>query len=124
MSSSSSTIRARPTATSKSSTMTSESSAISSGQNVAAYGSTPVGIFSIKPSDETSNTSTTTTSTASTTRNNSSKKDTLSRTCTLDELPEWMHDNPAILTGYRRETFSYKKCIDSLWFLHNESGKT
>ncbi|KAG0303698.1 hypothetical protein BGZ98_006395 [Dissophora globulifera] len=41
--------------------------------------------------------------------------------CTWDELPEWMHDNPAIWTGYRRPTFSYKKCLASLGYLHNES---
>ncbi|KAG0076569.1 hypothetical protein BGZ93_003941, partial [Podila epicladia] len=29
--------------------------------------------------------------------------------CTWAELPAWMQDNPAILTGYRRETFSYRK---------------
>ncbi|KAG0238535.1 hypothetical protein BGW42_004297 [Actinomortierella wolfii] len=41
--------------------------------------------------------------------------------CDWADLPHWMQDNPAILTGYRRETFSYKKCLASLWFLHNES---
>lgn len=43
--------------------------------------------------------------------------------CHWDELPAWMQDNPAIFTGYRRPTFSYKKCAASLGFLHNESGK-
>ncbi|KAF9427349.1 hypothetical protein BGZ94_005068 [Podila epigama] len=41
--------------------------------------------------------------------------------CTWAELPAWMQDNPAILTGYRRETFSYRKSIASLGYLHNES---
>ncbi|KAG0340939.1 hypothetical protein BG004_006220 [Podila humilis] len=41
--------------------------------------------------------------------------------CTWAELPAWMRDNPAILTGYRRETFSYRKAIKSLGYLHNES---
>ncbi|KAF9184117.1 hypothetical protein BGZ51_003555 [Haplosporangium sp. Z 767] len=42
--------------------------------------------------------------------------------CDWADLPHWMQDNPAIWTGYRRPTFSYKKCIASLGFLHNESG--
>ncbi|KAF9101934.1 hypothetical protein BGX29_005132 [Mortierella sp. GBA35] len=41
--------------------------------------------------------------------------------CSWDDLPHWMQDNPAIWTGYRRPTFSYKKCAASLGFLHNES---
>ncbi|KAF9994499.1 hypothetical protein BGZ79_000745 [Entomortierella chlamydospora] len=41
--------------------------------------------------------------------------------CTWDDLPQWMRDNPAIVTGYRRATYSYYKCIRSLWFLHNET---
>ncbi|KAF9328808.1 hypothetical protein BG006_008083 [Podila minutissima] len=41
--------------------------------------------------------------------------------CTWAELPAWMQDNPAILTGYRRETFSYRKSLASLGYLHNES---
>ncbi|KAF9100490.1 hypothetical protein BGX27_000370 [Mortierella sp. AM989] len=41
--------------------------------------------------------------------------------CTWDDLPQWMRDNPAILSGYRRATYSYYKCIRSLWFLHNET---
>ncbi|KAG0367063.1 putative hemolysin-III channel protein Izh2 [Gamsiella multidivaricata] len=32
-----------------------------------------------------------------------------------------MQDNPAILTGYRRATYSYHKCLRSLGYLHNES---
>ncbi|KAF9580261.1 hypothetical protein BGW38_003166 [Lunasporangiospora selenospora] len=44
-----------------------------------------------------------------------------SRTCTWAELPPWMKDNPAIRTGYRRPTLSYRKSIASLWYLHNES---
>ncbi|KAG0257451.1 hypothetical protein DFQ27_005142 [Actinomortierella ambigua] len=42
--------------------------------------------------------------------------------CDWADLPHWMQDNPAILTGYRRQTFSHKKCLSSLWFLHNESA--
>ncbi|KAF9937582.1 hypothetical protein BGZ67_001093 [Mortierella alpina] len=41
--------------------------------------------------------------------------------CTWADLPHWMQDNPAIWTGYRRPTFSYRKCLASLGFLHNES---
>ena len=38
------------------------------------------------------------------------------------ELPVWQQDNHYIVGGYRRETGSFKKCFDSLFFLHNESG--
>ncbi|ORZ04725.1 putative hemolysin-III channel protein Izh2 [Lobosporangium transversale] len=48
-------------------------------------------------------------------------KGEISPICTWDDLPTWMRDNPSILTGYRRQTFSYKKCLASLLFLHNES---
>ncbi|KAG0068493.1 hypothetical protein BGZ89_004639 [Linnemannia elongata] len=41
--------------------------------------------------------------------------------CCWDELPPWMKDNPAIVTGYRRPTHSYSKTIASLGYLHNES---
>ncbi|KAF9912128.1 hypothetical protein BX616_010403 [Lobosporangium transversale] len=45
----------------------------------------------------------------------------LGRICTWADLPQWMRDNPAILTGYRRATYSYQKCVRSLWYLHNET---
>ncbi|KAF9992730.1 hypothetical protein BGZ79_002718 [Entomortierella chlamydospora] len=123
MSTNSSSIRARSTATSKSSTATSDS-AMSTAQNLQNYGSTSTGIFSIMPADEPSATTTSSTSasSSSTAKQASAKKGPVSKTCTLEETPLWMHDNPDILTGYRRETFSYKKCIESLWFLHNETG--
>ncbi|KAF9110223.1 hypothetical protein BGX27_006641 [Mortierella sp. AM989] len=116
MSSNSSSLRARSTATS---TMTSSTSTATDRQN---YGSTSTGIFSIKPRDESSDTHSISSSTTTTTKKSAVKKiSSCSRTFTLEELPAWMHDNPSILTGYRRETFSYKKCVESLWFLHNES---
>lgn len=40
-----------------------------------------------------------------------------------DEIPAWMHDNVFITGGYRPQTNSYRECINSLWYLHNESGK-
>lgn len=43
--------------------------------------------------------------------------------CSWDELPPWMKDNPAIVSGYRRPTHSYSKAIVSLGYLHNESGR-
>ncbi|KAF9198578.1 hypothetical protein BGZ49_000574 [Haplosporangium sp. Z 27] len=42
--------------------------------------------------------------------------------CTWADLPQWMQDNPAVITGYRRATYSYYKCIRSIMFLHNETG--
>ncbi|RHZ70855.1 hypothetical protein Glove_265g19 [Diversispora epigaea] len=44
-----------------------------------------------------------------------------SLTCSFAELPHWLQDNYDIFTGYRRPTFSYLKCIKSLFYLHNES---
>lgn len=44
-----------------------------------------------------------------------------SLTCAFWELPNWLQDNNDIIRGYRRPTFSYLKCIKSLFYLHNES---
>ena len=38
------------------------------------------------------------------------------------ELPGYQQDNHYILEGYRGELNSFKRCIESLWYLHNESG--
>ncbi|KAF9366358.1 hypothetical protein BGX34_004003 [Mortierella sp. NVP85] len=48
-------------------------------------------------------------------------QDDLGRTCSWNDLPQWMRDNPAIVTGYRRATNSYRKCMRSLLYLHNET---
>ncbi|KAJ6627447.1 HlyIII-domain-containing protein [Mycena sp. CBHHK59/15] len=37
------------------------------------------------------------------------------------DLPAWRQDNPAILTGYRKETDSWSGIIDGLWVWHNET---
>lgn len=37
------------------------------------------------------------------------------------ELPEWQQDNDKILTGYIRETRSWRKCLRSLLIWNNES---
>lgn len=44
-----------------------------------------------------------------------------SRTTTYKNLPLWQKHNHFIRSGYLRETLSYKACIHSLTFLHNES---
>ncbi|KAM0756385.1 HlyIII-domain-containing protein [Meredithblackwellia eburnea MCA 4105] len=44
-----------------------------------------------------------------------------SRTIKLEELEDWRLDNEYILTGYRRTLPSYKQCIQSLSYWHNES---
>ncbi|CAG8745365.1 9316_t:CDS:2, partial [Cetraspora pellucida] len=41
--------------------------------------------------------------------------------CNFGELPLWLQDNCDILKGYRRPTFSYLKCAESLFYVHNES---
>lgn len=38
------------------------------------------------------------------------------------EIPTWMKDSVYITDGYRRQTNSYRECIKSLGYLHNESG--
>lgn len=38
------------------------------------------------------------------------------------ELPHWLQDNPAIVTGYRRLQHSYGGCWQSLLYVHNETG--
>lgn len=37
------------------------------------------------------------------------------------ELDEWQKDNHYIKSGYVRETSSYRKCLNSLAYLHNET---
>lgn len=37
------------------------------------------------------------------------------------ELPDWQRDNDKILTGYVRETLSWKKCLYSLFYWNNET---
>jgi adiponectin receptor len=41
-----------------------------------------------------------------------------------NEIPEWMRDNIFITDGYRSQTNNYTDCFKSLFYLHNESGKT
>lgn len=38
-----------------------------------------------------------------------------------DHLAPWQQDNQYILTGYRVPSYSYRGCIQSLFYLHNES---
>ncbi|KAL8280407.1 hypothetical protein RQP46_007055 [Phenoliferia psychrophenolica] len=48
----------------------------------------------------------------------------LSRTTGIAELDIWRRqadDNPWLLTGYRRTLGSYSKCLESLWYAHNDS---
>ncbi|KAK9468234.1 hemolysin-III related-domain-containing protein [Lipomyces arxii] len=46
---------------------------------------------------------------------------THSLTSLYDDLPSWRQDNHFIRSGYRNETFSFWKCVESLSYLHNES---
>ena len=43
---------------------------------------------------------------------------------TLDQVPEWKKTNPHILTGYRPISYSYKACLASWTFIHNETMNT
>jgi hypothetical protein len=38
------------------------------------------------------------------------------------EAPSYQQDNHFIIGGYRGELNSFKRCFDSLWYLHNETG--
>lgn len=40
---------------------------------------------------------------------------------TYDELPEWAKDNHFIITGYRRIRACDAHCVESLFYLHNET---
>lgn len=48
--------------------------------------------------------------------------DNPSNTLTWSQLPKWMQDNIFITSGYRLPSYSYRRCIQSLFYLHNESG--
>jgi len=41
-------------------------------------------------------------------------------TYTIDKLPSWMHLDPHIKSGYRPHLNSFRRCIASLFYLHNE----
>ncbi|KAL8919431.1 MAG: hypothetical protein Q9208_006809 [Pyrenodesmia sp. 3 TL-2023] len=43
---------------------------------------------------------------------------------TLDQLPEWARNNPYILTGYRPISYSYRVCLASWSYVHNETMNT
>ncbi|GAM85352.1 hypothetical protein ANO11243_033590 [Dothideomycetidae sp. 11243] len=44
-----------------------------------------------------------------------------SRLMLYSELPHWLQDNPFITSHYRPPSYSFKKCIASIWTLHNET---
>ncbi|KAL8757628.1 MAG: hypothetical protein Q9184_004164 [Pyrenodesmia sp. 2 TL-2023] len=43
---------------------------------------------------------------------------------TLDQLPEWARSNPYVLTGYRPISHSYRVCLASWTYVHNETMNT
>ncbi|KAJ7682633.1 hemolysin-III related-domain-containing protein [Mycena polygramma] len=43
------------------------------------------------------------------------------RTVGWSQLEPWQQDNPGITTGYRRLTYSWKGCYESLYWWHNET---
>lgn len=47
--------------------------------------------------------------------------DELTTLCHWDDLPEWQKDNHYIHSGYVRETQSFRRCLESLLYLHNET---
>lgn len=45
------------------------------------------------------------------------------RTVPFEKVPIWMQDNALITDAYRPPLFSYKSCLKSLFYQHNESGR-
>jgi adiponectin receptor len=41
----------------------------------------------------------------------------------FSESPVYQQDNHYILSGYRGELNSFKRCLWSIWYLHNESSE-
>ena len=46
----------------------------------------------------------------------------LHQTVLREQVPTWLADNKWILSGYRQVQGSYKGCLMSLFYLHNETG--
>ncbi|ORX61145.1 HlyIII-domain-containing protein [Piromyces finnis] len=40
----------------------------------------------------------------------------------FSQCPDWLSDNPYIVSNYRPPCYSYKACYKSLLYLHNETG--
>lgn len=40
----------------------------------------------------------------------------------FSEVPYWLQDNPSILGGYRRLQYTYRGCVKSMFYIHNETG--
>lgn len=52
------------------------------------------------------------------------KKHPKKKILSWNEIPAWMQDNVYITGGYRPQTNSYVECLKTLFYLHNESGKS
>ncbi|KAF3939478.1 hypothetical protein ABW19_dt0205662 [Dactylella cylindrospora] len=39
-----------------------------------------------------------------------------------NELEPWQKDNEFILTGYRKPSYDYSRSLQSIWYIHNETG--
>lgn len=64
---------------------------------------------------------TTTTTTTTTTRTTKTNYVYYRKLCKFHELPTWQRDNDKILSGYVKETNSFRHCLLSLFYFHNES---
>ena len=47
--------------------------------------------------------------------------DALQYVVPFEDLPEWMQIDPYIRHGYRKQSSSFRKCYESLFYLHNET---
>ncbi|KAI8846524.1 hemolysin-III related-domain-containing protein [Chytridium lagenaria] len=46
----------------------------------------------------------------------------MDKTVSINQMPSWYHDNVFINSGYRKIQYTYRGCIRSLFYLHNETG--
>lgn len=45
----------------------------------------------------------------------------IQRVWSREDLPQWMQSDPYILRGYRCQLDSFSACVQSIFYLHNES---
>ena len=43
------------------------------------------------------------------------------RLVSFEDLPQWMQMDPYIRRGYRKQSSSFRKCYESLFYIHNET---
>lgn len=49
------------------------------------------------------------------------KESLTSKVVDLAKAPSWMRHDPLITRAYRKQQDSFRGCLESLWYIHNES---